>query len=196
MGKTETSIQISGKLGPLVYYQIKGKQYVRTAPNRIKYPNTKKQQRYKQQFALSSSLASALYQKGKGWFLESFDYSKRSFNQLKKRIQETGMIETESGWTYQFETLVITDGSLATWRWKWESNRYSWEISSNNQQNWYMYVVGVQRDTLYVEMWSSSLDSGKMDVPFWEGWEYYAFYMVKKGDKMKLSRSVRLTYLE
>jgi hypothetical protein len=53
MGKIKSSIEaiVSGKVGPVVYYQLRGKQYVRIAPDRKKDSWSPQQKLHRQRFS-------------------------------------------------------------------------------------------------------------------------------------------------
>jgi len=53
MGKIKSSVEalVSGKVGPIVYYQLRGKQYVRTVQNRKKNSWSPQQKLHRQRFS-------------------------------------------------------------------------------------------------------------------------------------------------
>ena len=58
MAKIKSNIEamVSGKIGPVVYYQLRGKQYVRTVPNRKKNSWSPQQKLQRQRFSKVSQL--------------------------------------------------------------------------------------------------------------------------------------------
>ncbi len=183
----------SGRIGPLIYYVMNGKQYLRTAPSRVKYPNTPKQQQYKQTFALSSTLASKLYAYFDGWwFLETQTEGQRSFAQLKKRIQQTGIRQTEEGIRYDFEQLILTEGSLYQPQWSVTDNLLRWNLPEKPLLNAHVFVIGIQEESLAIHLVQASLEQQELKLIKQEKTHYYAFIQAKRGTKTKLSTSVKV----
>jgi len=194
---------LKGKIGPLIYYEMNGKQYVRTAPIKVRYPNTVGQQHYKERFAMSSTLASALYKLFKNWFLETAIEGKRAYPQLKARIQRTGIKEIESTelelgiQDYNWETLILTEGSLRLLEVSKTIDDTSISI------NWNEQISGIASNVVYlIEIDPIELKTRKVSAPLQAGSlkmdaynaknHYYLFWIQSQEQKMKVSPSLKV----
>ncbi|TNE71437.1 hypothetical protein EP331_09455 [bacterium] len=192
MGKTEHQIQLKGKIGPLIYYTVKGKQYVRTAPTRVKQPNTPEQLNERSKFAMASRLASSLYRAMNGWFLESKDESQRAYNQLVKRISETGVGKTEEEQIYTFETLVLTEGSLKPLGINQTEQALTWNLPAQIKPNTIVFIISIHKESLSVHIQSAPIESQTIPFHAEENVHSYLFYVQRINKKEKVSTSVRL----
>ncbi|TNE69288.1 hypothetical protein EP331_14530 [bacterium] len=192
MGKTEHQLQIRGKIGPLIYYTVKGKQYVRTAPTRVRQPNTAEQLQVRSKFALANALASALHRAMKGWFLESKVESQRAYNQLVKRIQATGIDTSGEEVCYDFERLLLTEGSLADLELTKHAEGISWKLPAQTKANTTVFLIGIHEDSLEVQIHSSAIANQSLNVQTEEKTHFYMFYVQRNNNKEKVSRSVKV----
>ena len=203
MSSVKTQHIIKGKIGPLIYYEMNGKQYVRTAPVKVRYPNTEGQQLYKERFAMSSSLASALYKLFKNWFLETTTEGKRAFPQLKARIQRTGIksiqtVEQDFGsLSYDWENLILTEGSLSPLQFSKSiedtSITITWKEQKSEVASTIVYLIEIDPIELNTRKISAAIQAGslKMDAYNAEN-HYYLFWIQSQEQKMKVSPSLKV----
>jgi len=203
MSTVKTQHIIKGKIGPLIYYEMNGKQYVRTAPVKVRYPNTKGQQHYKERFAMSSTLASVLYKLFKSWFLETTNEGKRAYPQLKALIQRTGIKITQTDeqelgtQEYNWETLELTEGSLSPLQLSKTledtSITINWKEQTTAVSSTVVYLIEIDPIELKARKVSAALQYGslKMDAYNAEN-HYYTFWIQSHEKKMKVSPSVKV----
>lgn len=193
MGKTKTLHTVSGKLGPLIYYEMKGKQYVRTAPSKVKQPNTPAQLGNKRRFALATYLASKLYAAFETWYLETDDQSKRAYNQLQSMIQKTGIKGDAPDLKYDWNRLNLTQGSLEKPLFTFLNGELTWNIIEDKKaiQDW-VILVGIHTITLEISKWIVMQTKGVLHFESTADFAYYVFRTCTKNGKVKVSASHRI----
>ena len=195
MGKAKTIHSVSGKLEPLIYYEMNGKQYVRTAPTKVRQPNTAAQLGNKRRFGLATTLASQIYKQFETWFIETDDVSKRAYNQLQSSIQKTGIKGTAPDLEYDWDSMVLTTGTAVQPEFSYADSVLTWSVLDDKKAiKDLVIVVGIETETLTIKKWIDLQNKGKLLFPIEDGFVYYVFRTYSKNGKVFVSSSVKVDF--